>query len=219
MSNNLKVLLAVLAGIVLMTQKKICSHLGFGQAKIPPHSIAMHESSAFNETFDPQAENDDSFQWEDRAFRYGSDNQTQQPQKILASNRFSEAALEEPIQLEWKTLINIDYKLRYFRKLDMEIYAPIFTDELKKLDGKEVLIKGFVIHFDPKGELLALSANPYASCFFCGKASPASVISLYPKDEKNRYKMDDLRTFRGTLHLNPDNPDEFYYILRDAVSE
>ena len=66
---------------------------------------------------------------------------------------------------------------------------------------------------------MSLSYNPYASCFFCGKASPASVMSMYLKDEDVRYKMDDFKTFRGTLHLNYDDPNEFYYILRDAREE
>jgi hypothetical protein len=98
----------------------------------------------------------------------------------------------------------------------MKIYAPVFPDGLKAIDGKQVIIEGFVIPFDEKGDILALSANPYAACFFCGKASPASVLSLYVK-KKKRYKMDDFRKFKGVLHLNADDPEEYYYILRNAV--
>ncbi|MEM7104720.1 MAG: hypothetical protein AAF502_16405 [Bacteroidota bacterium] len=128
-------------------------------------------------------------------------------------------AKEEPIELDWNLLMNIEYRLRYFAQIDMEMYAPVFGNEIEELDGKEVVIEGFVIPIDHEGELLSLSHYPFASCFFCGKASPASVISMYLKNQRKRYKMDDFIKFRGTLHLNYDDPDEFYYILRDAREE
>ena len=115
--------------------------------------------------------------------------------------------------------MDINYELRYFKELDMEIYAPVFSEAVKALDGKEVILEGFVLVFDEEPDLLSLSANPYASCFFCGKASPASVISMYLKKKRKRYKMDDFKKFRGTLHLNHDDPNEFYYILRNATEE
>ncbi|MEM9547870.1 MAG: hypothetical protein AAGA77_17945 [Bacteroidota bacterium] len=121
-----------------------------------------------------------------------------------------------PIELDWKILMDIQYKLRYFKELDMEVYAPVFSKEAERLHGKEVIIEGFVIPFDEEGELLSLSFNPYAACFFCGKASPASIISMYLKDDSKRYKIDDYKTFRGTLYLNHDDPNEFYYILKNA---
>ena len=101
----------------------------------------------------------------------------------------------------------------------MEMYAPVFSKAVEALHEKEVIIEGYVIPLDPKGDLLALSFNPYAACFFCGKASPASVLSMYLKENNRRYKTDDFVKFRGTLHLNQDNPNEFYYILRDAREE
>ena len=98
----------------------------------------------------------------------------------------------------------------------MTIYAPVFSKELLALHKKKVIITGFVIPFDLEENLLALSRNPYASCFFCGQASPASVVSLYLKNKDKRYKTDDYKTFSGTLYLNEDDPADFYYILRDA---
>ena len=44
-------------------------------------------------------------------------------------------------------------------------------------------------------------------------------MNMYLKDEGKRYRMDEFKKFRGTLHLNSDDPDEFYYILRDASEE
>lgn len=122
----------------------------------------------------------------------------------------------DAIRVDWKTLVEIEYELRYFKSIKEEIYAPLFTKEIQALNGKEVVIEGYVIPLDEDTGLVALSANPYASCFFCGKASPASILSLYLKKNNNRYKIDDYRSFKGTLYLNDDDPNEFYYILRDA---
>lgn len=120
------------------------------------------------------------------------------------------------IVLDWQDLMDIKYRLKYFAEIDLKIYSPVFSNAVKKLDKKEVIIEGFVIPFDEEEELLSLSMNPFAACFFCGNASPASVISLYLKDTKKRYKVDDYKKFRGILHLNQDDPNEFYYILKEA---
>lgn len=138
------------------------------------------------------------------------------PQSTLTSAVQDIVTAAEPVKIEWNLLTDIKYQLKYFEEIDMDIYAPVFSEAIKKLHGKEVLITGFVIPFDETNELLALSANSYAACFFCGKASPASVMSLYVKDKGKRYKMDDFRTFRGKLYLNHDDPNEYYYILRNA---
>jgi len=37
------------------------------------------------------------------------------------------------------------------------------------------------------------------------------------KDGTKRYEIDDFKTFKGTLHLNYDDPNEFIYILKNAV--
>ena len=124
--------------------------------------------------------------------------------------------IQQPLTVNWEDLIDINYEVKYFKEYEMDISTPVFGSSQKALDGKEILITGFVIPFDENTEYLSLSANPYASCFFCGNASPASVISMYMKNPGKRYMIDDFKTFKGTLHLNYDNPDEFIYILEDA---
>lgn len=123
---------------------------------------------------------------------------------------------EKPIPVSWKQLTNITYVLTYNKKLDMEVYAPVYTDTLRQLHGKFVSIRGYVIPYEEDQATVALSANPYASCFFCGKASPASVLTLRLGKRGKRYKLDARRTFKGHLKLNYDDPEEFYYILDQA---
>lgn len=127
-----------------------------------------------------------------------------------------EQARNTPKNLKWPTLTDIRYCIKYFAKVDMQSFAPIFPAHIRALDGAMVRIKGYVIPLDETGETIALSSNSFASCFFCGQASPATVISMRLAESGKRYEMDEQRTFTGRLRLNHDNPDEFYYILEEA---
>ena len=135
------------------------------------------------------------------------------PKKQLIKTIYSN---KQPLTVNWKLLMNIEFKLEYYEAYEIEIETPIFTDAVKAIDGKEVIIKGYVIPIDEGGKIIVLSANPYSSCFFCGNASPASIMSMNLK-QKQRFKMDASIKFQGILKLNYDDPEEFYYILEDAI--
>lgn len=122
----------------------------------------------------------------------------------------------DPIVLDWATLTNIEYRSEYFEEMQMDLYSPVFTEALKELNGKRVEITGYVIPVVDDGSEIALSQNPYAACFFCGKASPASVMSIHFDKPVRRLRTDDYRTFEGRMRLNYDDPNQFYYILEEA---
>jgi hypothetical protein len=124
--------------------------------------------------------------------------------------------LENPVKLSWKTMQNIKFEKKYYKEVDGEMLAPIFTEEIKKLDGKLVEVEGYVIPVDEKGRYIALSANPYAACFFCGKAGPASVMTIKFKKKNKDYNTDDYKHFKGRLQLNINDVNEFYYVLNDS---
>jgi len=132
--------------------------------------------------------------------------------KSLGTTKNSAKAIE----IDWEFLQNIRYQLKYFQKIEMESFAPVFSQALKEIDGKKVIIEGYVIPVDAEGDLLALSANSFSSCFFCGNASPSSVMSLYLKKKKS-FKTDAYKKFQGVLNLNYNDPEEFYYILKEVV--
>ncbi len=223
MNTKLKILLATILVVVLFTQDKVCEHLGFGQTKYQKKSADAKEPEETQASDNPYNEDffvsDSLYRWDEQLFKWATVGTTKDGQALLSAYSPGEDVSSQPIEIEWKLLMDIKYRLRYFKELDMEIYAPIFGKAQKMLNGKEVIIEGFVIPFYEEEEFLTLSANPYASCFFCGKASPASVISMYLSKKSRRYKMDDFKKFRGTLHLNSDDPKEFYYILKDAREE
>ncbi len=220
MNRNLKIFFAAILVAGVFTQDRICEHLGFGQNKYHQESVeAKHRKELI--VADSSIESDyliteTVYRWEERLMDWVVDNDMEEPQAQLVNQISSYPPLSTPIEVDWKVLMEIQYKLRYYAEIELELYAPIFSEAVEALHGKEVVLEGFVIPLDEEEELLSLSFNPYSSCFFCGKASPASVISMYLKEEAKRYKIDDFKKFSGTLYLNYDDPNEFYYVLRDA---
>ncbi|MCG8575725.1 MAG: hypothetical protein MI810_12630 [Flavobacteriales bacterium] len=159
---------------------------------------------------------DDSiYEWDDKRVDWVSIGLYEDYQEELETHSEKEFS-SEPIKIAWKKLLDIQYRLQHFETKEVDMFSPVFGEELEALNGKEVIIEGFVIPFDEEGELIALSSNPYSSCYFCGNASPASVISMFLKDKDGRYDLDDYKKFKGKLRLNYDDPDLFYYVLEDA---
>lgn len=221
MKQSLKISIAFILITGALTQKKLCQHLGFGQTKhhssyaISNQDVPENDKSTDN-NIGSYSISDEVYEWDNSQFDWVKiDNIEPMPPATFVSSSVNNYD-SESITIEWKQLMNIKYKLKYYKELETEMYAPIFNKALKAIDGKEVTIKGYVIPIEIESEMMALSANSYSSCFFCGKASPASVMSLHLKKYKF-YKTDAFKKFRGTLHLNYDDPNEFYYILKDAV--
>jgi hypothetical protein len=125
-------------------------------------------------------------------------------------------AAEPPVKLTWQMMESIRFEDKYNEQAKGYIMYPKFTEQLKKLEGKIVEVVGFVVPVDKNGAYVALSANPYASCYFCGRGSPASVMTVRLKKPDNGYNIDDYTTFRGKLKLNATDVTEFYYILESS---
>ncbi len=222
MNNKVKILLlGVILLVALFNRQLIGEYLGFGQAEPPDDSIATPVAMESPEEEDYESGNypvnDTLYRWNEQLLNWAPVEETQDYQIGPVNNSKTGRPATGPVEVSWPELTDIRYQLYYFKKVEMEIFAPVFPKAIQALDGQEVLIEGFVLPLDE--ETLSLSYNPYASCFFCGKASPASVMNMYLKDDSKRYRMDEFKKFRGTLHLNSDDPDEFYYILRDASEE
>jgi hypothetical protein len=119
--------------------------------------------------------------------------------------------------LTWSKLENVEFVEKWVKDVEGYMLFPKFPEDLKKLNGKQVTVEGYVVPVDKTGSSVALSANPYAACFFCGKAGPASVMTVKLKTKNPKYKIDDYVKFTGILRLNDDDVKEFYYILEQAV--
>lgn len=119
--------------------------------------------------------------------------------------------------LTWEALSDVTFTPQFSEELGIEVSEATFGESVKAMANQQVIIKGFMIPLDPLGTVYVLSKNPMASCFFCGKAGPETVIELrlHPKSIR-RYTMDEVHTFQGILKLNEKDPNTLHYIIEQA---
>lgn len=114
----------------------------------------------------------------------------------------------------WETMADVKYE----KSQDEygEIYVPKFGDDVQKMEGKMVSLKGFIIPFEGMFEPkhIIISSLPIAACFFCGGSGPETVAEAYLKEEV-KYTAKPV-TVIGRLVLNDTDYDQLMYILKDA---
>ena len=115
--------------------------------------------------------------------------------------------------ITWTLLNNVEYKESPHDTYGT-VYLPTFSKDIKKLLGKTVIIKGYLVPVDKT--TWALSKNTYAACFFCGKAGPETVLGLAWKAEPGKLKMDANATLIGKFVLNGTNVDDWMYSIVDV---
>lgn len=134
---------------------------------------------------------------------------------IILLFSFMSFVTEEPQKITWEILKDVTFKKKWYEKESIFMLYPTFGPNVKKVENKTVLIKGYMVPVDPESNQYVLSAYPYSMCFFCGGAGPETVMGL--KLKKNRkFKTDEIHVFKGTLELNANDIYELTYILTDA---
>lgn len=118
--------------------------------------------------------------------------------------------------IDWKLLSKVEWSEKYSKEHDETFYYPKFAPEVLQLNGQLIQLEGFVIPVDVETGYFVLSANPFASCFFCGQAGPETILELQLKAGGKRFKTDDVVTFRGRLKLNYEDLMHCNYILEFA---
>jgi len=114
----------------------------------------------------------------------------------------------------WKNLSEVSYKIS--KDNFGELYVPVFSENIKKLEGKVVEADGYIIPFEGmfKPNHIILSSLPLAECFFCGSGGPETVMEVMLtnpiKYTSKRVKV------KGKLTLNANDPEKLMYILKDA---
>ena len=127
----------------------------------------------------------------------------------------SQSGLLAQTQNVWKSLSEVSYKIS--EDQFGELYVPVFSANITKLEGKVVEADGYIIPFEGmfKPEHIILSSLPLAECFFCGSGGPETVMEVMLsnpiKYTSNRVKV------RGKLTLNSKDPEKLMYILKDAT--
>ena len=129
----------------------------------------------------------------------------------------SQLATAQPM-LDWADLADVQFFEKFSNSMGIKYYQATFGEDIKELEGEEVMGMGYLIPLDALGETYALSKNPFSACFFCGAAGPETVVELRVKAEYvRRYQTDERRAFRGRLQLNESSLEQFNYVLIDAV--
>ena len=118
--------------------------------------------------------------------------------------------------ITWELLKNVEFDEIWSEEFQAYYMVPKFSESVKKMDGKEVQIRGFIIPVDIVQDYYVLSANPYSSCFFCGQAGPESVMEIQMIKKYEGLRMDQVITYKGILKLNVDDIYQLNYILEDA---
>jgi hypothetical protein len=117
----------------------------------------------------------------------------------------------------WSTLAKITYKKQMDEVMGFEVDIPVFSDDVKALEGKEVTIKGYIIPVEgyKSHNEFVFSAFPYNMCFFCGGAGPETVMEVYATDPV-KYSAKQV-VLKGKLELNDKDINRLMYALTDAV--
>lgn len=122
---------------------------------------------------------------------------------------------QEPI--DWKVLEDVRFTSRYSKDLAAYYLVPKFGSKVSKLEAQEVMLSGYFIPFNEQQQFFILSKFPLSACYFCGAAGPETIVELQLKpDAVERFRMDEVLTFKGRLRLNDNDLDHCNYILQNA---
>jgi hypothetical protein len=116
----------------------------------------------------------------------------------------------------WKTLAKITFRKVYDDMLGMKVDQPVFTAEVRALEGKEITLRGYIVPTNGyiSTREFVLSAYPINVCFFCGGAGPESVIEVHMKDPI-KFTSEPV-TLKGKLELNENDPNRLIYSLYEV---
>ena len=117
----------------------------------------------------------------------------------------------------WKTLAKITYKKKFDELMGFKIDIPVFSQQIKDLEGTEVSVKGYIIPVEgyKSHKEFIFSAFPYNMCFFCGGAGPETVMEVVAT-EGVEYTAEQV-VLKGKLKLNDEDINHLMYLLTDAV--
>ena len=129
----------------------------------------------------------------------------------LSNNAFSQK------KITWKNVLEIYAK--EFRLTEKNPTSTINKNamSLEDIANKKVTIVGYFLDLDPDGKWFMLSKNPFATCFFCGKAGPETVLELLGyKNVKKKFKSDDMVEVTGIFNSIYDFEDKISFVLENV---
>lgn len=130
------------------------------------------------------------------------------------SVNFNNLSVGNPDTLTWKLLGEIKF-LKKQDKTYGEVQFPLINTKLKQTQKKRIVMSGFIVPIDNKS--YALSKNVFASCFFCGKSGPETIMGIKFRGGNPKLRTDQYVTLEGTFRYNDANVDDWIYHIEDAV--
>jgi len=115
--------------------------------------------------------------------------------------------------ITWDMLAKVKYKRKAHEDYGY-INFPLFPAELKALNGKTIIISGYIIPLDT--ETYVLSRYVFASCFFCGGAGAETIMGINFLQLKKRLRTDQFVTLKGKLFLNEDDVNDWMFHIDKA---
>ena len=117
----------------------------------------------------------------------------------------------------WQVLAKVAYKKAYDDLLGIAVDKPLFSQDVRKLEGSRIRLSGYIIPTDgfKSHKEFVFSAFPYSSCFFCGQAGPETVVEIEARQPIDY--MSDIIVLEGVLHLNSKDVNRLMYHLSDVV--
>lgn len=96
-------------------------------------------------------------------------------------------------------------------------YRPTFPRYLKDLNGKKVLLSGYLQPLGEDADLSDFMLVEYPiGCWYCEQPELTGILHVeLPEGKTYRYTRDQIHV-RGTLILNATDPENFLYKIRDA---
>lgn len=137
--------------------------------------------------------------------------------KLLLLNIFLIIGTVGFAQNTWQTLAKITFKKEFDELMGFKVDVPVFGKDIKELEGKEIVVKGYIIPVDgfKSHKEFIFSAFPYNMCFFCGGAGPETVMEVVAS-EPIEYTAESIK-IKGILSLNDSDINQLMYKLENAT--
>ena len=100
-------------------------------------------------------------------------------------------------------------------------YRPTFGKYLQELDGKRVALTGYMQPLGDDLEVAAFLLIEYpVGCWYCEMPGISNIVLVEQPPGKTRHLTRGAVRVTGRLsHLNPGDPENFLYTLREAVAD
>ena len=120
-------------------------------------------------------------------------------------------------KITWKDVVEIYAKEFRLKEKNPTSKLNPNTLTLKDVENQKVIIRGYFLDIDPNGKWYVLSKNPFATCFFCGKSGPETILELSEyKNVKKKFKSDDLVEVTGIFNTIYDLEGKISFVLEKA---